>query len=65
VVFVLERFFALGLDSATEIMLNVHYKGKGVAGVFPRDIATTKAKMVNDFARAQRHPLLCQVEKAN
>jgi ATP-dependent Clp protease adaptor protein ClpS len=43
-------------------MLKVHTEGKGVCGVFPREIAETKAVQVNDFARESEHPLLCDIE---
>ena len=62
VIEVLQVNFALDLDRATEVMLTVHYRGKGVAGSYPRDIAETKAQQVNNYARAQGHPLLCQIE---
>ena len=62
VIEVLQQYFALDLDRATEVMLTVHYRGKGVAGIYPRDIAETKAQQVNHYARAQGHPLLCQIE---
>jgi len=62
VILVLQQYFALDLDRATEVMLSVHYEGKGVAGVYPRDIAETKAQLVNRHARSQGHPLLCQIE---
>jgi ATP-dependent Clp protease adaptor protein ClpS len=62
VIEVLQQYFALDLDRATEVMLTVHYRGKGVAGIYPRDIAETKAQQVNNYARAQGHPLLCQIE---
>ena len=62
VIEVLQQYFALNLDQATEVMLTVHYEGKGVAGVYPRDIAETKANQVNNYARSQSHPLLCQIE---
>lgn len=62
VIEVLQQYFSLDLDRATEVMLTVHYRGKGVAGVYPRDIAETKAQQVNHYARAQGHPLLCQIE---
>lgn len=62
VIEVLQQYFALDLDRATEVMLTVHYRGKGVAGTYPRDIAETKAQQVNNYARAQGHPLLCQIE---
>lgn len=62
VIEVLQNYFALDLDRATEVMLTVHYRGKGVAGIYPRDIAETKAQQVNNYARSQGHPLLCQIE---
>ena len=62
VIEILQQYFALNLDQATQVMLTVHYEGKGVAGVYPRDIAETKANQVNNYARSQGHPLLCQIE---
>ncbi len=62
VIEILQQYFAMNLDQATQVMLTVHYEGKGVAGVYPRDIAETKANQVNNYARAQGHPLLCQIE---
>ena len=44
VIEILQQYFALNLDQATQVMLTVHYEGKGVAGIYPRDIAETKAK---------------------
>ncbi|MFT4021939.1 MAG: ATP-dependent Clp protease adapter ClpS [Acinetobacter sp.] len=62
VIEILQEFFAMSLDQATQVMLTVHYEGKGVAGIYPRDIAETKANQVNNYARSQGHPLLCQIE---
>ena|SRR3990167_5429464 len=62
VVTVLIRFFQLSVESATEVMLQVHCQGKGVCGVFTRDIAETKVMLVNDYARSNEHPLLCIME---
>ena len=62
VIEILQQYFALNLDQATKVMLTVHYQGKGIAGVYPRDIAETKANQVNNYARSQSHPLLCQIE---
>ncbi len=64
VVQVLEIFFQMGREKATQIMLHVHTRGKGVCGVFTRDIAETKVAQVNDFARSHQHPLLCAMEEA-
>ena len=63
VVDVLERFFAMSKEKATQIMLQVHYRGKGVCGVFTREIAESKVNLVNDHARSNQHPLLCSMEE--
>lgn len=62
VVDVLERFFAMNNEKATRVMLQVHTEGKGVCGVYTKDIAETKAMQVNEYARQHDHPLLCEVE---
>jgi ATP-dependent Clp protease adaptor protein ClpS len=64
VVHVLEVFFAMPRDKATRIMLQVHTQGKGVCGVYTRDIAETKVHQVNAFSRENQHPLLCTMEPA-
>ena len=43
-------------------MLKVHTEGKGVCGIFPKEIAEIKAVLVNEFARESEHPLLCDIE---
>ncbi len=63
VVEVLESFFMLNRERATQIMLKVHTDGRAVCGVYSRDIAETKAAQVNDYARECQHPLLCQIER--
>lgn len=62
VVLILEKFFNKDRSMATKIMLAVHHEGYGVCGVFTRDVAETKVAQVNDFARANEHPLLCTLE---
>ncbi|RLA53241.1 MAG: ATP-dependent Clp protease adapter ClpS [Gammaproteobacteria bacterium] len=62
VVEVLERFFALERELAVTVMLKVHTEGKGVCGVFSREVAETKAARVNQYARDNEHPLLCEIE---
>jgi ATP-dependent Clp protease adaptor protein ClpS len=62
VIEVLMRFFNLDYEKATQIMLHVHTRGKGVCGVYTYQIAEAKAKIVNDFAREHEHPLQCGVE---
>lgn len=65
VVNVLELYFGMGQEDATRVMLNVHTKGKGVCGSFARDVAETKTAQVNEYARANNHPLLCTMEEVN
>ena len=65
VVLVLTRFFHLGETEATQIMLEVHHRGRGVVGDFSRDVAETKAEQVMDFARENGHPLRCTAESAD
>lgn len=62
VVEVLCSFFAMNVEKATQIMLKVHTEGKGVCGVFGKDVAETKAAQVNEYARECEQPLLCSVE---
>lgn len=62
VVEVLETFFRMNREQATHVMLTVHTQGKGVCGIFTRDIAETKAAQVNQYARENEHPLLCEIE---
>jgi len=64
VVLVLERFFQKDKETATRIMLHVHTRGVGVCGVYTRDVAETKVTQVNEFARANQHPLMCDMEEA-
>lgn len=64
VVHVLENFFKMSREKATRIMLHVHTRGKGVCGVFTRDVAETKVSQVNDYSRMNNHPLLCAMEEA-
>ena len=63
VVAVLETFFNMNRERATQIMLHVHTRGKGVCGVFTREVAESKVTQVNEFSRSHQHPLLCTMEK--
>ena len=63
VVIVLQKFFGMGREQSTRIMLNVHREGVGVCGVFPRDVAATKVELVTGFAREHQHPLACVMEE--
>nr|WP_282841901.1 MULTISPECIES: ATP-dependent Clp protease adaptor ClpS [Moraxella] len=62
VVDVLQNHFKHSLDSAISIMLAIHHQGKGIAGIYPKDIAETKAQTVNREARQAGYPLLSQIE---
>ena len=62
VVEVIKRFFYLNEELAVQVMLQVHMQGRGVCGLFTRDIAETKVSLVNDYARENQHPLLCSME---
>lgn len=62
VVAVLKRFFAKNEETATQIMLDVHKKGAGVAGVYSLETAEMKVMQVNQFARQNQHPLKCTLE---
>lgn len=63
VVEVLRSFFALDQERAVQVMLHVHTRGKGVCGVFTREVAETKVTQVNEYSRSHQHPLLCTMEK--
>jgi len=64
VVMVLQRFFGKTLEDATRIMLQVHHEGRGVCGVYPRDIAASRVAQVARCARQREHPLRCVMEPA-
>jgi ATP-dependent Clp protease adaptor protein ClpS len=64
VVHVLEYFFRMDREKATQVMLHVHTRGKGVCGVYSADVAETKVNQVNRYAREHQHPLLCSMEEA-
>ena len=63
VVLVLQKFFSMNRERAMQIMLKVHMEGRGVCGVYPRDIAATKVEQVSTFARGNQHPLACVMEE--
>ena len=65
VVHILEIFFGMNREKATQIMLTVHTEGGAVVGIFPRDIAETKSEQVNQYAQENSHPLMSTVELAD
>ena len=62
VVYVLQTFFGIDRDKATQIMLAIHTRGKGVCGIFTKEVAETKSAQVNNFARENEHPLISEIE---
>jgi len=63
VVMILQAVFNKDMATATEIMLNVHKKGVGVAGTYTRDVAETKVAAVHELSRKNEHPLKCTMEE--
>jgi ATP-dependent Clp protease adaptor protein ClpS len=63
VIEVLQKFFGLNRERSTQIMLKVHTEGRGICGIFPRDVAATKVDQVMNYAREHQHPLHCSMEE--
>ena len=63
VVGILETLFSRSRQEAVEIMFHVHNKGVGVCGLYPHEVAETKATQVMSLARKNEHPLQCVIEK--
>src|SRR6478736_7515759 len=63
VVIVLQRFFSMTREKATQIMLKVHREGMGICGIYPRDVAATKVEQVRSYAKQHQHPLQCVMEE--
>ena len=64
VVMVLQASFKRDLETATQIMLKIHHDGRGVCGVYSKDVAATKVELVLAAARRGGHPLQCIMEAA-
>lgn len=64
VVMVLQHYFQRDLDTAMHIMLKIHHEGRGVCGVYPKDVAATKVELVLTASRRDGHPLQCIMEAA-
>ena len=62
VVVVIQEFFSKDLEAATQIMLKIHLEGRGVCGVYSKDVAATKVDQVLDAAHKAGHPLQCVSE---
>jgi ATP-dependent Clp protease adaptor protein ClpS len=63
VVEVLQLFFTLPRERATQVMLKVHTEGRGVCGIYPKDVATTKVDQVTAYSQQHQHPLQCAMEE--
>jgi ATP-dependent Clp protease adaptor protein ClpS len=64
VVMVLQQYFQRDFETATHIMLKIHHEGRGVCGIYPKDVAATKVELVLTAARRAGHPLQCIMEAA-
>jgi len=64
VVEVLQGYFGKTAEQATQIMLTVHTQGSAVCAIYTRDIAETRASIVNQYARECQHPLICEIVPA-
>jgi len=64
VVLILRRFFGKSEEEAHKIMLDVHEKGSGVAGVYTLEVAEMKVMQVNQFSQLNQHPLKCTLKEA-
>ncbi|MBF0412317.1 MAG: ATP-dependent Clp protease adapter ClpS [Desulfamplus sp.] len=63
VVEILMKVFGKSFEIATQIMLNVHEQGRGICGIYTRDIAETKVNTVHALAREREFPLKSTIEK--
>lgn len=63
VVDVLQKFFYMNAEKATRVMLQVHTEGKGVCGVYTKDVAATKVEQVMQHAKTHEQPLQCVMEE--
>jgi ATP-dependent Clp protease adaptor protein ClpS len=63
VIEVLEKIFHKSASEATAIMLSVHKTGIGICGVYSHEIAETRVRMVEHFAKERGYPLLCTLEE--
>ncbi len=62
VVYILQFIFNHDHEKATQIMMAVHSRGKGVCGIFPKEIAEMKSHEVISMAQAHDHPLMSEIE---
>jgi len=65
VIQVLQQFFGMNREKATQVMLAVHQTGRAVCGIFTRDVAETKVEQVNRCAQDNKHPLISDLESVD
>ena len=63
VVYVIQKFFGYDHAKSTEVMLQIHNKGKGYCGAFSQEIAETKSQQINQFSKENEHPLKTDIEE--
>ena len=63
VIEILERFFSMDIERATQVMLKVHYEGKAICGTYTAEVAETKVAQVSMYSQENEHPLLCTMEQ--
>jgi len=61
---ILMRFFGKNEEQSQSITMQVHSQGRGTCGIYPKDIAESKALQVESFSRQHNHPLQCVAEKS-
>jgi ATP-dependent Clp protease adaptor protein ClpS len=64
VVWVLESIFNMPEEQAIQVMLNVHLRGIGIAGIYTYEVAETKVEKTTALAQEHEYPLLVTMEKA-
>ena len=62
VIFILQSVFHKTIEEAEKIMLEVHRSGIGLCGIYTFEIAESKSKKVEQFAKEHAHPLMCSIE---
>jgi ATP-dependent Clp protease adaptor protein ClpS len=62
VILVLQKFFKKNRQEAEKVMLEVHHRGAGVAGVFSKEVAEMKVHQVDQFSKSHQYPLKCVME---
>ena len=63
VVELLNKYFFMTEEQATEVMLKVHHNGKAICGTYTNEVAETKIEQITVYSRENEHPLLCTMEQ--